>query len=979
MLLVVIPWFLLLVLGQSVGQGLPSRTGEVVFAVQCGLWKIYNGGWLNATDQSWTSPVTGIKYYNDDPYCVSHNGYDCICHDSCCGNKRCYQMDSNTANADDDKLFYCTRIGERLHWRFPASVIGPPGTYHFSLIISDDKWHEFANSNNGRKFEIWINGVSQGVFDLYGWTAVNRWGVAEDFNFVLTASDSYVDFQMTRYVFDGGNPNSPLAHAIEIRKGPGLFSPRYGRQDHFRQWTPQLYDGSTWLYVIDVGGGGFNQTDGLAWSPDFGNYFPPNIIGTGRMSWPAADPMTNTAPFDVRMWRTLRKSYPAAGFGTTDSLRLLPLTYKLPVPSDGTYWVLLFYIDDDYSKPFYVEFGQCNDIPGTGATYYVNMTYGWPGTGSTDRQAHIFGYQVVSRDKIISIHFPLYDNVIMPVLAGIMIRPYDGVTPSFLSGPYRQVMPKIPFATPTCQSQLKGAYPDYDDSGVTYSSAPVYQELPPAPPQEPTPGPNTPTQQGTLLLALQTSLYKIYEGALLTSNGTWLDSKQNITYRSDDPFCIPESDYDCACLASTCLSKRCYQLCRKQLNTDDDDLYQCSRIGTHLHWQIPVSLLGPPGDYHVSILMTEDKWHEFAKSNNGRKFEVHINGNWMGDFDLYGWTGGTDYVVSEEFPITIVQSQATVDVELIRYTFDGSNPNSPVVQALQFRTGLPSMSPLYSRPPRLQAWTPQTFDGSTWLWAIDVMGGGYWDAVNSFWWSMDFGYFYPPNKAGAGGSSWRGSPSVDTISPFPAAVWSTIRKSPGNPDGSRILPMTYKIPVPKNQGRYLVVLLYMDDDYPAPFTVEFGRCNDIEGSGAVYPVDIGHVPNTCYMVGYYARARDGLITMHFPTSRYLYTMPALSGILIKEDDERIPTFLTGPHRKMETEIPYNLTECNSTLVGNYPDYLLSGILNQSLPPVDQTSTLGSSDSNTGAIVGGIIGGLLALILIVALVFKFGLSKDDDFA
>lgn len=56
----------------------PLRQGELVFAVHGGLWKIYDGGWLNAADGgSWTSKITGIKYYEDDKYCVSHNGYDC--------------------------------------------------------------------------------------------------------------------------------------------------------------------------------------------------------------------------------------------------------------------------------------------------------------------------------------------------------------------------------------------------------------------------------------------------------------------------------------------------------------------------------------------------------------------------------------------------------------------------------------------------------------------------------------------------------------------------------------------------------------------------------------------------------------------------------------------------------------------------------------------------------------------------------------
>lgn len=80
---------LLLVVRSSV-QDLPPQTGTLVYAVHCGLWKIYDGGLLNKTDfDSYTSKVTGIKYYSDDRFCVpEEENYDCYCRTSCCTTKR---------------------------------------------------------------------------------------------------------------------------------------------------------------------------------------------------------------------------------------------------------------------------------------------------------------------------------------------------------------------------------------------------------------------------------------------------------------------------------------------------------------------------------------------------------------------------------------------------------------------------------------------------------------------------------------------------------------------------------------------------------------------------------------------------------------------------------------------------------------------------------------------------------------------------
>jgi hypothetical protein len=144
---------------------------------------------------------------------------------------------------------------------------------------------------------------------------------------------------------------------MRLKLEKSKWSPKYSCQDKFRSWTPQTYDGLTWLYTIDVGGGGFKQADRFEWSQDFGYFFPPNVGGTGRIAYNAADPINTIAPFEKFMWRTIKKS-PSLLDTMINADRILSLTYKLPVPSDGVYWVLLFYCDNDYSKPFAVEFSR---------------------------------------------------------------------------------------------------------------------------------------------------------------------------------------------------------------------------------------------------------------------------------------------------------------------------------------------------------------------------------------------------------------------------------------------------------------------------------------------------------------------------------------------------------------------------------------------------------------------------------------------
>ena len=58
--------------------------------------------------------------------------------------------------------------------------------------------------------------------------------------------------------------------------------------------------------------------------------------------------------------------------------------------------------------------------------------------------------------------------------------------------------------------------------------------------------------------------------------------------------------------------------------------------------------------------------------------------------------------MSPEFPIIIKSASELVEIELIRYVYDGGNPNSPLAHAIQIRSGLPKRSPAYSRPPKLE-------------------------------------------------------------------------------------------------------------------------------------------------------------------------------------------------------------------------------------------------------------------------------------
>lgn len=754
------------------GKNTPPQTGELKLALHTAQWLPYKGSRLTP-EGDWLGSKYGYVYKSDDKYCVSENGYDCVCKTDAClntfGTKRCYQTCRNQVNTDDDLLFECNRVGEWLHWRIPTAELGPPGNYHVSMLTSEDKWKEFAKSNNGRKFEVYINGMWEGDFDMFGWTGGRDYVVSPEFALVTTAAMTHVDIEVKRYVFDGGNPNGPVFHALEFRTGLPTMSPLYSRPPRLQAWFPQSFDGSTWIWAIDVHGGGvWDEANSFWWSMDWGYMFPPNRAQAGTATWNANPNPTTTAPFPLSVWQTVRKST-----SKTDNLRLHPMTYKLPVPkASGTYIVVLLYIDDDYPSPFTVEFGRCNDAAGTGASYSMDL-------GKVPNMGGMRGYKVVARDGLITMHFPLANRqYVMPSLAGIMVKEDDGKVPSFLlSGVNRLMEPFKPYAQATCDSLLKGAYPDYDASAVPPGPTfPIKRPLP-APSVEPPqniPGVQSPIQHGELKLALHAAQWWPYQGARLNAAGEWLGSVHKITYASDDGYCVSENGYDCLCRDTTkCSNKRCYQLNKLQFNTDDDLLYECTRVGQWLHWRIPTAQLGPPGNYHVSLGMSEDKWNEFAKSNNGRKFEVWINGVWQGDFDMCGLTGGNNYVVNLEFPLTTTAAMTNVDIELKRYIFDGQNPNSPVIQMLQFRTELPNMSPLYSRPPKLQAWYPQSYDGSLWLWVIDVNGVGYWDADNGLWWSMDWGYFFPPNKAGTGTSAWRASPDDTTTAPFPVPVWAT--------------------------------------------------------------------------------------------------------------------------------------------------------------------------------------------------------------
>lgn len=154
-----------------------------------------------------------------------------------------------------------------------------------------------------------------------------------------------------------------------------------------------------------------------------------------------ANPEATFEPFDPVMWRTVRKSITASA---RDGLRfsLLPLsssftygqmcvtlcvsdppshrreylTYKLPVPKDAQYWVVLFSMDNDYGASFSVEFGRCSDIEGTGVSYNITVS-------NADNTGYINAFKVDSRDRMITIHFPPYNRqYVQPTLNGLMIK-----------------------------------------------------------------------------------------------------------------------------------------------------------------------------------------------------------------------------------------------------------------------------------------------------------------------------------------------------------------------------------------------------------------------------------------------------------------------------------------------------------------------------------------------------------------------------
>jgi hypothetical protein len=141
---------------------------------------------------------------------------------------------------------------------------------------------------------------------------------------------------------------------------------------------------------------------------------------------------------------------------------------------------------------FQVEFGRCNDQPSTGVAFPMGLAT----CGSTYLQPCIFQFTVDSRDKLVTIHFvhgsstgrtdcpspPSYGDACWkdqghhPQVRFVLVKKDDGGgVPSSLSPDV--VNAYAPPKQATCDSTLRGAYPNYEWLGgplAGYVSATPY-------------------------------------------------------------------------------------------------------------------------------------------------------------------------------------------------------------------------------------------------------------------------------------------------------------------------------------------------------------------------------------------------------------------------------------------------------------------------------------------------------------------------
>lgn len=91
------------------------------------------------------------------------------------------------------------------------------------------------------------------------------------------------------------------------------------------------------------------------------------------------------------------------------------------------------------------------------------------------------------------------------------------------------------------------------------------------------------------------------------------------------------------------------------------------------------------------------------------------------------------------------------------------------------------------------------------------------------------------------------------------------------------------------------------------------------GTGAIYNINMGNKDRQAYIFAFKVPSRSGLITLHMGLQTAA-SVPILSGIMIKEDDGKTPSFASGINRFVVPQQAFSQSACTSLLKGAYPDY-----------------------------------------------------------
>lgn len=419
-----------------------------------------------------------------------------------------------------------------VNYSFPVTALGlTPGWYTFVLISTESKWsHGFKKGGcggcSGGITEISVNGVMFQRLDKISVQGLKGQWTEAAIPFEVKAGDTEVRLSLQTIHEDPACPCHYPYSLCGLRIHTGATGNIWGRTGGMRRWRPQLWQGDTWIYAINVAGSYLLQGDGLLWSQDYGNFYPPlhGYTGDHDITYGTAGitcgsdynyPLGCVPPYvgapdslrgiDPWIWNWGRQQvsfdYRHPTFGT----KRFNLTYKLPVPSDGKYTVFLFYYavaGDGWPAAntyFEVEFGQCNDQRHTGASFKMGKNI----CNTSFLEPCVLAFTVDSRDKMITMHFiynssrgqncpqPSYGDACWadeghhPGVRGIMVKADNGIiTPKLAPN---VIYPYQAYSQPTCTSDLVGNYPNYEWRGAQTDGWPTV--LLPTPPPAPTMAP----------------------------------------------------------------------------------------------------------------------------------------------------------------------------------------------------------------------------------------------------------------------------------------------------------------------------------------------------------------------------------------------------------------------------------------------------------------------------------------------------------